>query len=157
LREIAATGEEQRKTLAAKPIATAPQRAAALRQGVDPETGLRLPVAARSEITKNLNMIRTPKLKQEQKSAAVEQVASIVQERWSSDKSPEQMVSRIRNEKHPLFGNDKSHARYLITGKNIYDRKWINGKMQFVLNVPNFDEATSLAQDQASRWFTANP
>lgn len=149
LAEIQEQGNQQRLTNEAKPKVTANERAAAIRAGVDAETGLRLRTAASKEILSATNQLRTAKLKGEQKNEVANNVFRITTERWNTDTKPSIMRQRLLDARHPLYGLQKKDQRYLLTDKKVWKR--VQG--QWVKDPEAEKEAKAEAENHVIQWF----
>lgn len=105
------------------------ERAAALRQGLDPNSQLKLNVVADREILAATTALKNKKLAKEQGDILSQNVYRITTQRWHNDKTPIQMGERLIHAYHPLYPPQPSKRRYLITDEPVFKRgpkgKWI--------------------------------
>ena len=148
LSEIAATGAEQRKTLMARPKMTQSERAASVRQGINPDTGFLIPGFAMTEQTKRMTLARQ-RGNQQARDAAFNGMWEIATQRWDSDKTPEKMMSRLMAIQNPFKGTTPKDAVYALTNEKIYRK--IKGK--WVKDQAAADRAAAIANDIVTPWF----
>jgi hypothetical protein len=124
--EIAAQGAQQRLTLGAKPKVSGPERAAAIRQGVNPETGLITQPFAQRELTRRYSLAKRGD--KQSRNEAVNTAMEIHSQRWDSDKDEPTMGRRLLRANHPFYASTPKEARYLVTDEKMYKKvkgQWV--------------------------------
>ena len=148
LREIAAQGAEQRKTLAAKPKVSGPERAAAIRAGVNPETGFITQPFAQRELTRRYSLAKRGD--KASRNEAVNTAMEIHAQRWDSDKDEPTMGRRLLRANHPFYASTPKESRYLVTDEKIFKKvqgKWVKD--------PEAEKRAKIAINEiVSPWFS---
>lgn len=124
------------------------ERAAALRQGMDPVTKRKLAVVADREVREASKILRNKKLKVEQAALTVQNIHQIQSQRWDIDKTENEMVARLLRAQHPLYPVAPNKRRYLITEEPMYK----NGKFDDAAA----QRAAAVAEGLAQPWFEEN-
>ena len=149
--EIRARGEQERITQKEKPKFSASERAAATRQGLDPDSGLLLSTVANREVTRRLALAKKGDSKS--RSEALQGALELAGQRWHTDKTLRDMAGRLARLQHPFYGVAPKDARYALTEERIYQK--IRGK--WVKDAGAAERAAAAAVERALPWFQQAP
>lgn len=145
--EISARGAQDRLTADKKPKMGLGERAALVRQGIDPETNFTLPSFAQREMTRNRALAK--KGDTAGRDAARNGILTIATTRWTSDKTLNDMTARLTRLDDPFYGPGKNEARYALTEKRI----WKKVKDGWERDPSALAEAVQAALELSSPWW----
>jgi len=147
LAQIAATGAQQRMTATTKAEKNPAERAALVRQGIDPNSGFTLRPFAMREMTRRMDMAK--KGDTTSKNAALNLVMDLATTRWAGEDDPEKMMDRLERMYHPHFKQTPNELRYALTGERV--KKKVNG--DWVIDEEARKRVGEAAREVARPWY----
>lgn len=147
LAEIAASGAQQRQTIASKPTTTTSERAALVRQGINPDNGLMTSAFGNREVSRRLALAKRGDEKS--RTEAWAGALDIAVQRWDSDKTPRAMGTRLLGLRGPFDKPEAKSATYALTGERIYKKV----KGQWIIDVDAQNRAKARANELVTPWF----
>jgi hypothetical protein len=150
LGELTLRGEQQQQTIAARAQLPNPaERSAAVRQGINPDSGLLLSGVAMREVTRRLALAKRGDEKS--RNEALNGVLEVATQRWDSDKDERAMGLRLLRLQHPFYKATPDQARYAVTGERIF--KKVGGR--WVRDPATERNAKAVINELVAPWFAA--
>jgi len=147
LAEIVARGVQERETMGAKPAKAPAERAALVRQGVNPDTGLLTTAFAEREVSRRLALAKRGD--QKSRNEAFNTALDLAVQRQDRDRTPKQMVRRLVLISHPFYKGTPKEARYALTDEKIF--RIVKGKP--VKDLAAEQRAIARAIELSTPWF----